>query len=109
MFDIGFWELALIGIVSLLVIGPEKMPQMVKTVGQWVGHMQRIARDLRREIESEAESEEYKVLNKAFLEEDERLKAMARKPISGKTGSKEGTHSADTETDGQTSVSRPLN
>ena len=107
MFDIGFWELALIGIVSLLVIGPEKMPQMVKTAGQWIGHMQRIARDLRREIESEADSEEYKVLNKSFLEEDQKLKAMARKPIGSETGSKEDAPTADT--GGQTDASRPLN
>ena len=77
MFDIGFWEIALIGRVSLLVIGPEIMPQMVKSAGQWIGHMQRIAGDLRREIESEADSEEYKVLNKSFLEEDQKLKMAA--------------------------------
>ena len=97
MFDIGFWELALIGIVSLLVIGPEKMPQMVKSAGQWIGHMQRIARDLRREIESEADSEEYKVLNKAFLEEDQRLKAMARKPIGSGPDPEEDAPSQETE------------
>ena len=105
MFDIGFWELALIGIVSLLVIGPEKMPQMIKTVGQWIGHMQRIARDLRREIESEAESEEYKVLNKAFLEEDQRLKAMARKSIDSEPDSQKETP----KTESQEKASRPLN
>ena len=105
MFDIGFWELALIGIVSLLVIGPEKMPQMIKTVGQWIGHMQRIARDLRREIESEAESEEYKVLNKAFLEEDQRLKAMARKSIDSEPDSEKKTPKAES----QENASRPLN
>ena len=37
MFDIGFWELAIIGIVALLVIGPERMPEMVRTIGQWAG------------------------------------------------------------------------
>lgn len=78
MFDIGFWELALIGIVALLVVGPEKMPTMIRTAGQWAGQIQRIARDLRREIEFEAQTDEYKALNSDFLAEDKRLKDLAR-------------------------------
>lgn len=78
MFDIGFWELAVIGIVALLVVGPEKMPQMIRTAGQWAGQIQRVARDLRREIDLEAQSEEYRALNQDFLAEDKRLKELAR-------------------------------
>ncbi len=81
MFDIGFWELALIGIVALLVIGPEKMPTMIRTAGQWAGQIQRMARDLRREIEAEAQSEEYRALNRDFLAEDKRLKDLARTAV----------------------------
>lgn len=36
MFDVGFWELALIGVVALLVIGPERLPSVARSVGQWV-------------------------------------------------------------------------
>lgn len=78
MFDIGFWELAIIGIVALFVIGPERMPEMVKTIGQWVGQVQRLIANLKREIEAETRSEEYKLLNKEFLEEDQKFKTMVR-------------------------------
>tara|TARA_B100001250_G_scaffold398640_1_gene407130 strand:+ start:425 stop:754 length:330 start_codon:yes stop_codon:yes gene_type:complete len=78
MFDIGFWELAIIGVVALFVIGPERMPEMVQTIGQWVGQIQRLIVNLKREIELETRSEEYKILNKEFLDEDRKLKAMAK-------------------------------
>ncbi|MGE3568817.1 MAG: Sec-independent protein translocase protein TatB [Gammaproteobacteria bacterium] len=78
MFDIGFWELALIGVIALLVVGPERMPSLIRTTGKWVGHIQRLARDLRREIEREAQTEEFRKLNQDFLEEDRRLKASVR-------------------------------
>ena len=80
MFDIGVWELALIVIVALLVVGPEKMPAMIRTAGQWTGQIQRMARDLRRDIEQEAHTEDFKALNSEFLAEDQRLKAMAKDP-----------------------------
>ena len=78
MFDIGFWELAIIGVIALLVVGPERMPGMVRTAGRWAGQIQRMARDLRREIEREAETDEFRALNREFLEEDRRLKETLR-------------------------------
>lgn len=78
MFDIGFWELAIIGVIALLVVGPERMPGMVRTAGRWAGQLQRMARDLRREIEREAETDEFRALNKEFIEEDRRLKQSIR-------------------------------
>lgn len=78
MFDIGFWELAVIGVVALLVVGPERMPGLIRTAGQWAGQVQRLARDLRREIEREAQTDEFRKLNQEFLDEDRRLKETVR-------------------------------
>ena len=78
MFDIGFWEIALIGLVALFVIGPERMPELVQTIGQWAGQFQRLIANLKREIELETRSEEYKLLNKEFLEEDRKFKSIVR-------------------------------
>lgn len=78
MFDVGFWELAVIGVIALLVVGPERMPGMVRTAGRWAGQIQRMARDLRREIEREAQTDEFRALNREFLEEDQRLKQSIR-------------------------------
>ena len=81
MFDVGFWELALIFVVALVVVGPERMPGMIRSTGQWLGRMQRVARELRAEFEREAHTQEFKALNREFLEEDRRLKELARAPI----------------------------
>ncbi|MGR8919568.1 MAG: Sec-independent protein translocase protein TatB [Gammaproteobacteria bacterium] len=95
MFDIGFWELAVIGIVALIVVGPEKMPSLIRTAGQWAGQVQRMARDLRREIELEAETEEYQKLSQDFLAEDRRLKEMARNQLEPKPVSPAADAAAD--------------
>ena len=81
MFDVGFWELAVIGVIALLVVGPERMPALIRTTGQWVGKAQRMARDLRRELEQAAQTEEYKSLNREFMAEDKRLKELARESV----------------------------
>lgn len=53
MFDIGFPELILVSIVSLLIIGPERLPETIKTVSLWLGRLKRNFSDLKSEIESE--------------------------------------------------------
>ena len=60
MFDIGFWELALIGVVALLVVGPERLPALARTVGIWVGRIRRYVTVVRDDIEREVRSEELK-------------------------------------------------
>ena len=51
MFDIGFSELIVCAIVALIVIGPERMPETVRTIGLWIGRVKRSLRDTREEIE----------------------------------------------------------
>jgi sec-independent protein translocase protein TatB len=51
VFDIGFSELIVCALVALIVIGPERMPEAVRTVGLWVGRLKRSLRDTRAEIE----------------------------------------------------------
>lgn len=62
MFDIGFWELSVIGVVALLVVGPDKLPGLARQAGRMAGRAQRMAGDLRREFEREAEFQELKKL-----------------------------------------------
>ncbi len=50
MFDIGFWELLLIAIVSLFVIGPEKFPGFIREAGIWINKIRRFIQQTRREI-----------------------------------------------------------
>jgi sec-independent protein translocase protein TatB len=62
MFDIGFWELALIGVVALLVVGPDRLPALARTVGLWVGRIRRYVSTVRDDIEREIQADELKSL-----------------------------------------------
>src|SRR3954463_2558733 len=58
MFDIGFSELLVIGIVALIVIGPQKLPRVARTVGHLMGRLQRYVSDVKADINREIELEE---------------------------------------------------
>lgn len=58
MFDISFSELMLIGVVALVVIGPERLPKVAKTVGHLLGRAQRYVNDVKGDIQREVELDE---------------------------------------------------
>lgn len=58
MFDIAFSELLIIGVVALIVIGPEKLPRMARTIGVLAGRLQRYVSDVKADISREIELEE---------------------------------------------------
>jgi sec-independent protein translocase protein TatB len=60
MFDIGFSELLVIGIVALVVIGPEKLPRLARTLGHLAGKLQRYVSDVKADINREIEVEDLK-------------------------------------------------
>jgi sec-independent protein translocase protein TatB len=60
VFDIGFWELALIMVVALLVIGPDKLPGLARTAGLWVGKAQAMVRSVKADIDRELAAEDLK-------------------------------------------------
>src|SRR5688572_13793216 len=53
MFEVGFLELVLVGVVALLVVGPERLPKMAYEIGLWYGRLQRYVRNARFQIENE--------------------------------------------------------
>jgi sec-independent protein translocase protein TatB len=65
MFDIGFWELCVIGAVLLLVIGPERMPEVAKQIGYWATRARRTVNQLRNEMRKELDSLPTEKINKA--------------------------------------------
>ncbi len=68
MFDIGFSELMLIGLVALIVIGPERLPRVARTVGHLVGRLQRYVSDVKADINREVELEELKKMRDSVQE-----------------------------------------
>lgn len=53
MFDVGFWEIALIFGLGLMILGPEKLPRVAAQLGRWVGRARRTASQLRYQLERE--------------------------------------------------------
>jgi len=62
MFDIGFTEIFVIGVIALIVIGPERLPRVAKTVGHLFGRMQRYVSDVKADINREIELDELRKL-----------------------------------------------
>ncbi len=60
MFDIGFWELAIIGVVALLVVGPERLPKLARTAGMWVGRARGFVSNVKADIDRELKADELK-------------------------------------------------
>ena len=60
MFDIGFSELLVIGVVALIVIGPERLPRVARTLGHLAGRLQRYVTDVKADINREIELDELK-------------------------------------------------
>ena len=64
MFDVGFWEIAIVAVVALIVVGPERLPPLARTVGLWIGKARRMVADVKADIDREVrESEFSKVKN----------------------------------------------
>src|SRR5215467_1446179 len=66
MFDIGFSELLVIAVVALIVIGPERLPTVARTLGHLFGRMQRYVNDVKADISREMELEELKKLQSSM-------------------------------------------
>jgi sec-independent protein translocase protein TatB len=57
MFDIGFSEILVIFVLALIVLGPEKLPRVVREVGRWVGRARAMARQFQEQLEDEVDSD----------------------------------------------------
>ena len=66
MIDFGFDKIALIGAVALIVIGPEKLPRVARTVGHFIGKAQRYVADVKAEVNRSIELEDLKKMKTEF-------------------------------------------
>ena len=60
MFDFGFWEIAIIGIITLIVVGPEKMPTLARKAGLYFGKLNRFFNKVKSDINEELRMDELK-------------------------------------------------
>ena len=68
MFDIGFSELMVIALVALIVIGPERLPRVARTLGHLAGRLQRYVSDVKADINREVELDELRKMRDSMQE-----------------------------------------
>jgi sec-independent protein translocase protein TatB len=75
MFDIGFWEICLVALVSLIVIGPEKLPKAARVAGFWVGKSRNMVASVKAEIKEELQAEEMRqiLIQQSGVEEVQKM------------------------------------
>ena len=77
MFDIAFSELMLIGVVALVVIGPERLPKVARTAGQWLGRLNRYATQVKQEIDRDLKLEELRKMQQDMKDTAQRYEILA--------------------------------
>lgn len=75
MFDIGYSELLLIGIVALVVVGPKELPALLRTVGNWVGRARSMARHFRAGFDTMVREAELEEMNRKWAEHNAAIMA----------------------------------
>jgi sec-independent protein translocase protein TatB len=76
MFEIGFGEIALILVIALLVVGPEKLPGVARTLGLWLGKARRFVASVKADIDRELQTEEIKRLLDKQAQDMAQLRSM---------------------------------
>lgn len=87
MFDIGFSELLLFGVIALIVLGPEKLPQAARTAGQWYAKIRRTVTTLQSEIEAELDLAETRQQMQKELAKIRQTEAEMRREMAEMRGS----------------------
>lgn len=74
MFDIGFWELVLVGVVALLVFGPERLPRVAREAALWIRKARSVVAGVKSEIDQELQLQE---IRQSLLEKKKSLENQA--------------------------------
>ncbi|EAQ97425.1 Sec-independent protein translocase protein TatB [Congregibacter litoralis] len=74
MFDIGFAELLIIGVVALIVVGPERLPDAVRTASAWLNRLRRGFNDIKQEVQQELHNDAVMKDLKALKDSSEELR-----------------------------------
>ena len=75
MFDIGYSELLLIAIVTLLVVGPKELPSLLRNIGRWTGRARSMARHFRAGFDTMVREAEIEEMNKQWAEHNQAIMA----------------------------------
>jgi len=81
MFGFSFTELMLIGVVALVVIGPERLPKVARTAGAWLGRLNRYASQVKADIDREMRLDELREAQKSMKESVQKYEIMADEAV----------------------------
>jgi sec-independent protein translocase protein TatB len=70
MFDVGFSELVVIGLIALIVLGPKRLPEVARTAGKWMGQLRRFINNVKQDLDREIHQDELAELRKLREELD---------------------------------------
>ena len=82
MFDIGFSELLVIALVTLIVVGPERLPKVARTLGHLFGRLQRYVNDVKADISREMELEELRKMQASVQETAREIERSIQEEVS---------------------------
>ncbi len=85
MFDVGFSEMVVIAIVALIVIGPERLPAVARTVGTLLGRIRRYANDVKAEVNRELQLEDVRKMQEELAEQARALEQSAHHEVAKAT------------------------
>ncbi len=97
MFDVGFWELCLVGLVSLLVIGPERLPKAARIAGFWVGKARSTVAAVKDEINQELHAEEMRQIMEQQKKDMQQFESVIEETADATEIAKEAFKSLDKE------------
>ncbi|MDO9598130.1 MAG: Sec-independent protein translocase protein TatB [Azoarcus sp.] len=81
MFDFGFSELVLIGVVLLIVVGPQRLPKVARTAGHLLGRLQRYVSDVKTDIQREMQLDELKKLQQQVQQQAQEMESSVRSQV----------------------------
>ena len=108
MFDVGFSEMMVIAVVALVVIGPERLPRVARTLGHLFGRMQRYVNDVKADINREIELDELRKFKDQFHEAKESVENSIHGGIDSASAEVQAVENMGTSTDqGQATIDSP--
>ena len=104
MFDIGFAELLLVGLVALIVFGPERLPGAARTAGLWIGRLKRSFSAIKAEVEREIGADEIRrhLHDEQILDLEREMKAMKQDILTPRPTAATGNRAEATPTAAET-------
>ncbi|TFH09463.1 MAG: twin-arginine translocase subunit TatB [Nitrosomonadales bacterium] len=81
MFDISFTEIMVIAVVALIVVGPERLPKVARTLGHLLGRVRRYVGDVKHDIQREMEAEELNELHSSVQEVAHSIESLVREEV----------------------------